>query len=392
MPRIEDIVKKSPKKFEKKAYRAWNFVELAGDNESIIKEQPQTALAANVDEPVKVELLKPEIVSIDIQKHKAPIVKNIRKKEAVVTNTPKLSPVPEKTYKQTFSHEYEYESLHERLLRLDGHQKKIFFYAAERCISRNGDSGPITIATFKNLINSSSDMARLSIKRLIEKSLLIRNQGKTGRHGYSIFSLPEDVYKAAFEFVSFSDRNMITARSTDSLPASRQNITDESSSVWKSINYAALQPIGFSENQLRQLMGLTTPEIVQESLNHFAYGLENNPKFKAYTEPLNVIMGVLRQGKMWTEPGYRSPQELAQIQMLRQRTESKKREEELAKRALDLAFDDWHENLDDDAENEVLSSMSIEFKKAPKKVQLRSHFQNIIWPKIKNDYLLESDS
>ena len=38
--------------------------------------------------------------------------------------------------------------------------------------------------------------------------------------------------------------------------------------------YRTARKIGFSETQLMQLQSKNTPEIVQESIHHFAYGLE----------------------------------------------------------------------------------------------------------------------
>ena len=92
-------------------------------------------------------------------------------------------------------------------------------------------------------------------------------------------------------------------------------------SVWLKINIEPLKAIGFSDTQLQQLQNRNTPEIIQESIYHFAYGLEHNEKTKKYKDnALNVLMGVLRKGQAWIEPNYRSPQELALEDLISQKT------------------------------------------------------------------------
>ena len=70
---------------------------------------------------------------------------------------------------------------------------------------------------------------------------------------------------------------------------------------WEQIDITQLISIGFSKTQLLQLFQkqLNTPDVIQESIYHFAFCLENNPKAKAYSDPLNVLMGVLRKSGAW---------------------------------------------------------------------------------------------
>ena len=66
--------------------------------------------------------------------------------------------------------------------------------------SRGGT--PYTVSLFPNIlamkIKTHIDVARVSLKRLIEKNLLIRMKGEKGRNGCCKFKVREDVVKACF--------------------------------------------------------------------------------------------------------------------------------------------------------------------------------------------------
>ena len=56
-----------------------------------------------------------------------------------------------------------------------------------------------------------------------------------------------------------------------------------------------LEPQGFKKAHLLQLKNVNIPEVVQESINHFAFALQHNEKVKTYQTPLNVFMSVLKK-------------------------------------------------------------------------------------------------
>ena len=97
---------------------------------------------------------------------------------------------------------------------------------------------------------------------------------------------------------------------------------------WQRINYHLLDDLHFKEHHLVSLykLNILESETVQESINHFAYGMKNNPEnYTKYTDPLKVFIGRLRKGEQWTESTYRSPKEIAIEELKEKRKEEKKK-------------------------------------------------------------------
>lgn len=138
--------------------------------------------------------------------------------------------------------------------------------------------------------------------------------------------------------------------------------------------------------------GLADPSIVQESIFHFAYGLEHEPqKYKQYGDLLKVIVGRLRKGKGWREVNYKSAKELSLEKFLEQKHLSRERMKKLAEEAFNLAFDNWQDSLSKAQLDELTQKRGRE-DITPAKVKLQSHFRENIWPGIKHEYLVESES
>lgn len=93
---------------------------------------------------------------------------------------------------------------------------------------------------------------------------------------------------------------------------------------------------------------MTTPEIVQDAINRFAYSLEHNAKVKAYNDPLNVLMGVLRKGQRWIEPNYISAKELALREMLDDKRKKQQQHEAMIRELIDLEFPEWRKSSTDE--------------------------------------------
>ena len=140
----------------------------------------------------------------------------------------------------------------------------------------------------------------------------------------------------------------------DRISHNSQNTCDFPS-AWLKINIEPLRTIGFSDTQLQQLQNRNTPEVVQESIYQFAYGLEYNEKTKKYNDnALNVLMGVLRKGQAWIEPNYRSPQELALEDLIAQKKEKKNRCNKKLDELMDLEFPAWHNKLSEQEIEEIV--------------------------------------
>lgn len=266
----------------------------------------------------------------------------------------------------------------------------------------------IPVSVLANRINADKGTTRTSIKRLQEKNILLKSKGERGRHGCTQVVIPDFVIKECLNLFQcypcsldendyvinnvngnaggiYSSSNIINT--TTNREINRNDLPDE----WRCVNIEALKEIGFSLTQLKQLhsKNLNTPEITQESINHFAYGLENNPKIKNYSEPLNVLMGVLRKGQAWTEPNYQSPREIAQCQLNERKKAERERLKKLEDDAYKFALGEWQESLTTKQLEEIVSPKKPGSDVVPQQVKLSMYFREEIWPKKKKDYVID---
>ena len=157
---------------------------------------------------------------------------------------------------------------------------------------------------------------------------------------------------------------------------------------WQRIDCEALAPIGFTTTQLKQLVEKNEPSLVQESINHFAFGLEHNQKLQKYDDPLNVLMGVLRKGQSWLEKDYRSPKELAQRQLYEMKKAEIERKRELEDEAYKLAFIEWQQHLSTEEIEQIAPSKRRSGDITPQPAKLSLYFKENIWPEIRVEYLV----
>jgi hypothetical protein len=170
-------------------------------------------------------------------------------------------------------------------------------------------------------------------------------------------------------------------------PIDKKELREDFDGSWDEIDFSGLESIGFNKKHFLQLKNKTTPQIVQESINHFAFGLAYNKKTQAYTNPLATLITVLKRGEIWVEPNYQSSQALAQEKLLQLKKKDHDGKKEFEEKIYKMAFEDWQMNLSE-IEKENLSS--INRKKGdimPVLARLSAYFREHIWPKKKKEYL-----
>jgi hypothetical protein len=388
MPQLSDLIEK--KKFVKKEYRPWDLsgtgtvdnkrntkesIKTEPDSDNIVEEQP-----ANIDQFVEIEanlsieagnksdnVLDNNKITAEKQSDNIEITR--QKQRDNIKVTPR-----EQTYNiidnRTDNTGDELAYLIDSIKKLAGIQKNLFWHILNVCSARGVlDTGNILSLDLANAANCSIGSAKTSLIRLLEKHLVIRFQGKASRGGHMVLGITKEIQAAAIQaqqalynplkmtktdnntgnitnnMSSYSSSNIYKNNTTTSLPED-----------WKKINFEHLSSIGFSETQLRQLHDShsTIPEIVQDAINRFAYSLENNEKVKAYSDPLNVLMGVLRKGQRWNEPNYIPPKELALRQLVEDKRKQKERFDAMVKELIELEFPEWKRNLSEDQIKEIL--------------------------------------
>ena len=294
-------------------------------------------------------------------------------------------------------------SIEFEISKLRGNEKKLFFFVVYLCIRKNSCfTGDLLSSDVTKAIEISKNSRETCIKRLTKKGLLRRGMGKSGERSTLSFYISEKVKKTADNFQKNEDYLICSNKfqSGFKVPTSSsfikntttkkdsENINSENKlpENWTSLNISPLENIGFSLTQLKQLFetGLCIPEIIQDSIYHFAFGLSYNEKTKGYQQPLNVLMGVLRKGGAWTEKNYEPPQVIAMRELL----ERKKKEQEILNKLendlYETGAENWIKKLSDEEKKEIIDQRKIAVgfasKHIPDSVYLKSEYREKFWP------------
>jgi hypothetical protein len=291
---------------------------------------------------------------------------------------------------------------------LVGLQRSMALFVYAECkANRSEITKGLSLEYMAKILNCPSSSIKKTAQRLIQKKIITRVYVKNGPGGWVTYSIPNLVFQellldektrdnpeTILRYCSKFEHNPKTQPETN-LTSSSSYINNKNTTTrtflpedWKNINLDFLQSINFSESHLRQLYAknITTPEIIQESIKHFAYGLLHNPKTKQYSDPVNVLMGVLGKGGSWVESNYKSPKEIAMQELIERKKAEIERLDTLEKNAYEMALNDWKKHL---SQEEINTITSVGDQMTPIHVQIRLHFKAHIWPAKKKEYLVE---
>lgn len=392
MPQLSDLIEK--RKFVKKSFRPWDLsgTGTVDSQHEIVQTSESASIETTIPQPValqeKIKIKEEMIIGTPVvtlkektdnisgnisgnnqvtsEKHPDNIeVTPLKQLDNIeVTSRQQLGNNPDNITDNANNISY----LTDAIKKLSGIQKNIFVYIIHVCTARGAlDTGNLLAADLANTSNCTIGSAKTSLNRLIAKYLVIRNQGKACRGGHMVLGITKEIQAAAIQAqqVLFNPlKLLITNNVTGNTignngpysSSSNKTTTTILPDEWKKIDFESLRKIGFSETQLRQLFdsNTTAPEIVQESINHFSFGLENSDKIKAYHEPLNVFMGVLRKGQMWRESAYVSPKELTLRQILEEKQKKKEQFNAMIKELIELEFPAWRKKLTEEEIKQIV--------------------------------------
>lgn len=425
MPQLEDILEKRKKKFVKKAYRPWNLSgkgEAPSVKESTPAQVEKPTVPANPPKVEPVEQTVPEVEKTPtistsskgselgfnrVQKGSKLEFNRVHKgsnKSSLEFNKGstrvQLNPNSDQTL-QLCDEQY---LLKKSIKKLSGNERKIFFFIVEICSLKGTlNTGEMLSEDMDEILQMPRNSRETCLKRLKKKGLIIRGTGRRGKNSTVSFSLTEAVKIEALNQLSVTQaeknviKNMLGDRvqqgfKDDIYSSSNINTTTNLTDDWKNIDIEPLRHINFSETQLQQLIGKNSPEVVQDSIYHFAFGLKHSPKTQQYAEPLNVFMGVLRKGGAWVEDKYRSPQEIAQEKMLERKRAEAERLKNQAEELYKHAFEEWRARLTQEQIEEYAPPKQSRRDITPQAVKLSLYFKENIWPTKKSDYVDVIDS
>ena len=264
-------------------------------------------------------------------------------------------------------------------------------------VIKNGENNKtkkLTLTEITYMLEITRDSSRTALRFLLRNDLIYRVDFKVGKRGWSQYSIKSSLFteieKAIEKGVINPFKNSVKdgdEKGSNSSSCINTTTMESIEEVWSRVDVSPLSTIGFTHKHLMQLKTRNTPEVVQESIYHFSYGLLYNEKTKKYDDPLSVFMGVLRKGEVWIESNYRSPKERAQEALLNQKKEEKNRIQKMQEECYVLAFGDWQEQLTEKEIEEIAPTKTTKKFEIPQKARLGMYFKENIWPEKRKDYV-----
>ena len=164
---------------------------------------------------------------------------------------------------------------------------------------------------------------------------------------------------------------------------------------WSNINIEPLRKYGLNERHLEDIreFNLLDREVVQESIYHFAFALEEN-KIK-YENPIGVLVGRLCKGKGWFEAEYISEKEKSFKQLVLIKKKRKKEKEDLISEYSQMEYEPWKEALTDEEVKGIELGMPETVKKGHsvfRENYWREYFtEKILMPKLREKGLINKE-
>ena len=248
------------------------------------------------------------------------------------------------------------------------------------------------------------------IKRLKKKQYITTHKYISGYYGYTSFEISKNMHKILKNSSLYNNSNSINTIITRKEKISKNKILSsfdgkiennansdniKSNSFpeeWEKIDISPLKEEGFSKKHLIELykVGEISPEIVQHSINHFAWGVKNNPDYyEKYQNKIFVLMGKLRKGGVWTESNYESPQEIALKELLEEKKRQQAKQEKLISDLMELEFPEWEKGLTLQQKKEINPYHST-FDRIASSVALKHYFKKeILMPRLREEGVIK---
>ncbi|WP_203250309.1 hypothetical protein, partial [Cysteiniphilum sp. 19X3-34] len=136
------------------------------------------------------------------------------------------------------------------------------------------------------------------------------------------------------------------------------NVVESDNYDWADLDFSSLTEFGFTKRHVTQIKNFNksldadnqlTVDSVQESIEHYAWALQNRLEEMASYAPTNNrlrgLIGVLKKGGNWTEANYKSPEDLAFEASLKAKKERLEKIKAQKEEVFNLEFELWRETL-----------------------------------------------
>lgn len=387
MPDINSLLEISKNKFKKSSYRPWNYMEEREKEEVKFNDLVNDNKTKLLKEENNDSIQDTNLIASNIEKNNA--------SEIAIIKTSKTQVKQETTNN---------DSIFYSIFRLSGHQKTIFAFILEKCLSNDSlSSGAVSGEKLVSITNTSLRMVNTSIQRLVEKNLVFRENGKRGRGGFYSFRISQEVKSSAIEhrkFIIVDNKELLRLVENQSEIYSHASVDNKNLTnsilpeAWEDIDIEPLQAIGFSKNHLIQLykQGDVEARSIQDSIDHFFYDLKYNKKSENITKssPIGYFMGILKRSGVYAAPdNYESPKTMALRELLERKRVDKEKYETMVKELINIAFEEWQTKLSaEEKEKLIPDDVKKHGLSAAKQASLKLYFTKNIWKEKEKEFLL----
>ncbi len=416
MPRIDDISLLKKKPFKKKSYRPWNLL----DDSHFIETKNEII---NLDNVREITEHKPDTNRAQSE-HKPDTnrAQTEHNQNNDLTETEhKLDTQPDTQPSTNWTQTEHKPSTKTHYSSLVGIQRKLLIFLIDDCKNtRSRITQEMSLEHLAESLKAPIGGLKTTLRRLEKKGFIQLIEFKNGRGGWRKYEIPDEVYQELMrlhlELKLNTNRAQTehkldtklntqpsTAFSSSSSVINNKDTTTskalENESVallpeeWEEIDLTPLADIGFSKHHLKQIANQNkiSTTLVQESINAFAFDLKQNGKGKALkTNPINYLMGILRNGIPYSPPpNYESEESRAMRIYLERKREIEQKQIELEEELLKAEFNDWQNILTNEQIDEILPDDIKNSNLAPAKIAvLRTYFRNKIWPAKRKEILI----
>jgi predicted DNA-binding transcriptional regulator len=237
-------------------------------------------------------------------------------------------------------------------------------------------------------ISISKDSARTALRFLLKQKFIERIEFQPGHLGWSRYQLNEKICNELEMAISKGSIQPFEMAKNKIIEPGMSLITDLLD-PWEEVDTSPLESIGFNKKHLLQIKNKTSPDVAQESINHFSYSLKYNTKTKEYPNPVATLIAVLKRGEAWLEPNYQSPQELAQLKIIEVKKAEMERKRVIEEELFKMSFDEWQHDLSKEEINALAPDGRKKGDITPPAAKLGLYFKEQIWPEKRKEYNLK---
>lgn len=293
---------------------------------------------------------------------------------------------------------------------LSGIQKRLFIVLYDNYIANGG--GTTDRLSLKNISELSGvrlSSVKNSLTRLKKNDFIQLVQFKQGRHGWSIYYIPQYRLNEYAQYLKVVNKNKHDTNSyTNSYTKPHTNETSSSSFYINNktttkyennhikLNLSELLSIlsKYHEvvnqktimNCLNKFESPLSEEEIQQSIDHFTFGLKNYPKHKRYNRSTKIatLLDCLKSNQIFIEPNYIS-KDLLNIYQIYEKARLKFDGVDNKNKLFSEWFQKDQETRKEKYRSKMASNMYLDdhtFMDISKQ-----EFHNEIWPKMVDDYL-----